>query len=62
MVVALTARHFADLGAVTGLTEVFAELGRLLAPALGADTDEVLTELGLDPGEIARLRDERVVA
>jgi hypothetical protein len=36
--------------------------GAALAPALGADTDEVLTGLGLDPGEIARLRDERVVA
>jgi 2-methylfumaryl-CoA isomerase len=37
MVVTLTARHFADLGAVTGLAEVFAELERLLGADFGTD-------------------------
>jgi crotonobetainyl-CoA:carnitine CoA-transferase CaiB-like acyl-CoA transferase len=32
------------------------------APQLGEHTDEVLAELGLDPGDIADLRDRRVVA
>ncbi|GAA2106759.1 CoA transferase [Actinomadura alba] len=39
MLVTLTARHFADLGAVTGLTEVFAELERLLGADFAADAD-----------------------
>jgi crotonobetainyl-CoA:carnitine CoA-transferase CaiB-like acyl-CoA transferase len=32
------------------------------APALGEDTDAILRELGLADGEIAALRDARVVA
>jgi 2-methylfumaryl-CoA isomerase len=39
MVVALTRRHFADLGAVTGLAETFAELERLLGADFGEDGD-----------------------
>ncbi|MBC6459481.1 CoA transferase [Actinomadura sp. HBU206391] len=39
MLVTLTARHFADLCAVTGLAEVFTELGRLLGADFGADAD-----------------------
>lgn len=39
MVVALTRRHFADLAAVTGLTETFAELERLLDADFGRDAD-----------------------
>jgi crotonobetainyl-CoA:carnitine CoA-transferase CaiB-like acyl-CoA transferase len=31
------------------------------APAIGADTDAVLRELGLDDGELARLRDGGVI-
>jgi 2-methylfumaryl-CoA isomerase len=53
MVVALTRRHFADLGAVTGLVETFAELERLLGADFGEDGDryrhrEVITAL-LEP-------------
>jgi 2-methylfumaryl-CoA isomerase len=53
MVVALTRRHFADLGAVTGLAETFAELERLLGADFGEDGDryrhrEVITAL-LEP-------------
>jgi crotonobetainyl-CoA:carnitine CoA-transferase CaiB-like acyl-CoA transferase len=32
------------------------------APDIGADTDEVLTQLGIDGGEITRLRDAGVIA
>ena len=32
------------------------------APALGEHTDEILTELGCEPSEIAALREARVVA
>jgi 2-methylfumaryl-CoA isomerase len=39
MVVALTRRHFADLGAVTGLAETFTELERLLGADFGEDGD-----------------------
>ncbi|MGH3276567.1 MAG: CoA transferase, partial [Streptosporangiaceae bacterium] len=39
MVVALTRRHFADLAAVTGLAETFAELERLLGADFGKDDD-----------------------
>jgi 2-methylfumaryl-CoA isomerase len=39
MVVALTRRHFADLAAVTGLAETFAELERLLHADFGEDGD-----------------------
>ena len=39
MVVTLTRRHFADLAALTGLTEVFAELERLLGADFGTDAD-----------------------
>jgi 2-methylfumaryl-CoA isomerase len=39
MVVALTRRHFADLAALTGLTDVFAELERLLKADFGTDDD-----------------------
>jgi crotonobetainyl-CoA:carnitine CoA-transferase CaiB-like acyl-CoA transferase len=33
-----------------------------VAPALGEDTDAILRELGLDDGEIATLRTEKVIA
>jgi 2-methylfumaryl-CoA isomerase len=39
MVVALTRRHFADLAAVTGLTDTFAELERLLSADFSQDGD-----------------------
>ena len=39
MVVALTRRHFTDLGTATGLTVTFAELERLLGADFGADGD-----------------------
>jgi 2-methylfumaryl-CoA isomerase len=39
MIVTLTPRHFADLGRLTGLTEVFAELERLLGADFGLDAD-----------------------
>jgi 2-methylfumaryl-CoA isomerase len=39
MLVALTKRHFADLGEVTGLTDTFAELERLLGADFGTDGD-----------------------
>jgi 2-methylfumaryl-CoA isomerase len=39
MVVALTRRHFADLGATTGLAGTFAELERLLGADFGEDGD-----------------------
>jgi 2-methylfumaryl-CoA isomerase len=39
MIVTLTARHFADLAALTGRTEVFAELERLLKADFAADDD-----------------------
>jgi 2-methylfumaryl-CoA isomerase len=39
MVVALTRRHFAGLAALTGLTDVFAELERLLKADFGTDDD-----------------------
>lgn len=39
MIVALTPRHFTDLAALTGLTEVFAELERLLGADFGDDAD-----------------------
>jgi len=39
MVVALTRRHFADLAAVTGLADTFAELERLLHADFGEDGD-----------------------
>jgi 2-methylfumaryl-CoA isomerase len=39
MVVALTARHFADLAAVTGLTETFTGLETLLAADFNQDSD-----------------------
>ena len=39
MVVTLTARHFADLARVTGLTETFAKLEKLLAADFGKDDD-----------------------
>jgi 2-methylfumaryl-CoA isomerase len=39
MVVALTGRHFADLGAATGLTGTFAELERLLGADFGEEGD-----------------------
>jgi 2-methylfumaryl-CoA isomerase len=53
MVVALTRRHFADLGAVTGLAGTFADLERLLGADFGEDGDryrhrEVITAL-LEP-------------
>jgi 2-methylfumaryl-CoA isomerase len=53
MVVALTRRHFADLAGVTGLSDTFAELERLLAANFGEDGDryrhrEVITAL-LEP-------------
>ncbi len=38
-----------------------AEPPRRAGPSLGADTDALLTELGLDPAEIADLRGRRVV-
>jgi 2-methylfumaryl-CoA isomerase len=39
MVVALTARHFADLARATGLTETFTRLADLLGADFGADAD-----------------------
>lgn len=39
MIVVLTPRHFADLGALTGLTEAFAELERLLGADFDTDDD-----------------------
>jgi 2-methylfumaryl-CoA isomerase len=53
MVVALTRRHFADLAGVTGLSDTFAELERLLAADFSEDGDryrhrEVITAL-LEP-------------
>jgi 2-methylfumaryl-CoA isomerase len=39
MLVALTRRHFADLAAVTGLADTFAELERLLGADFGTDGD-----------------------
>jgi 2-methylfumaryl-CoA isomerase len=53
MLVALTKRHFADLGKVTGLTDTFAELERLLGADFDLDGDrfrhrEVITAL-LEP-------------
>jgi 2-methylfumaryl-CoA isomerase len=39
IIVTLTPRHFADLGRLTGLTEVFAELERLLGADFGLDAD-----------------------
>jgi 2-methylfumaryl-CoA isomerase len=39
MIVTLTGRHFADLAALTGRSEVFAELERLLAADFGTDDD-----------------------
>jgi 2-methylfumaryl-CoA isomerase len=39
IIVTLTARHFADLARVTGLTETFAGLGRLLGADFSTDTD-----------------------
>jgi 2-methylfumaryl-CoA isomerase len=39
MVVTLTGRHFDELGALTGLTKVFAELERLLGADFGTDAD-----------------------
>ncbi|HEY2281687.1 MAG TPA: CoA transferase [Streptosporangiaceae bacterium] len=58
MLVALTKRHFADLGKVTGLTDTFAELERLLGADFGTDGDrfrhrEVIAAL-LDPWIAAR--------
>jgi formyl-CoA transferase len=35
---------------------------RSLAPALGQDTDAVLTEMGLTPAQIQTLRERGVVA
>ena len=53
MLVALTRRHFADLGRVTGLADTFAELERLLGADFSTDGDrfrhrEVITAL-LEP-------------
>jgi 2-methylfumaryl-CoA isomerase len=58
MLVALTKRHFADLGKVTGLTDTFAELERLLGADFDLDGDrfrhrEVITAL-LEPWIAAR--------
>jgi 2-methylfumaryl-CoA isomerase len=58
MLVALTKRHFADLGQVTGLTGTFTELERLLGADFGTDGDrfrhrEVITAL-LEPWIAAR--------
>ncbi|HEY2238029.1 MAG TPA: CoA transferase [Streptosporangiaceae bacterium] len=58
MLVALTRRHFADLGQVTGLTGTFAELERLLGADFSTDGDrfrhrEVITAL-LEPWIAAR--------
>jgi 2-methylfumaryl-CoA isomerase len=58
MLVALTKRHFADLGQVTGLADTFAELERLLGADFGTDGDrfrhrEVITAL-LEPWIAAR--------
>jgi 2-methylfumaryl-CoA isomerase len=39
MIVTLTPRHFADLAALTGLTEVFTELARLLGADFASDAD-----------------------
>ncbi len=58
MLVALTKRHFADLGKVTGLADTFAELERLLGADFGTDGDryrhrEVIAAL-LEPWISAR--------
>jgi 2-methylfumaryl-CoA isomerase len=58
MLVALTKRHFADLGQVTGLTDTFSELERLLGADFQTDGDrfrhrEVITAL-LEPWIAAR--------
>ncbi|MFY9930880.1 MAG: CoA transferase [Streptosporangiaceae bacterium] len=58
MLVALTKRHFADLGKVTGLADTFAELERLLGADFGTDGDryrhrEVIAAL-LEPWITAR--------
>jgi 2-methylfumaryl-CoA isomerase len=58
MLVALTKRHFADLGKVTGLADTFAELERLLGADFGTDGDryrhrEVIAAL-LEPWIAAR--------
>jgi 2-methylfumaryl-CoA isomerase len=58
MLVALTRRHFADLARITGLTNTFAELERLLGADFGTDGDryrhrEVITAL-LEPWIAAR--------
>jgi 2-methylfumaryl-CoA isomerase len=65
MVVALTRRHFTDLAAVTGLSDTFTALERLLGADFGQDGDryrhrEVITALlepwfaGRTPAEIER--------
>jgi 2-methylfumaryl-CoA isomerase len=66
MVVTLTARHFADLSRVTGLTETFAGLEKLLGADFGKDGDryqhrEVIAAL-LDPWFAARGIDEIAAA
>jgi 2-methylfumaryl-CoA isomerase len=58
MLVALTRRHFADLAKITGLTDTFAELERLLGADFGTDGDryrhrEVIAAL-LEPWITAR--------
>jgi 2-methylfumaryl-CoA isomerase len=58
MLVALTKRHFADLGKVTGLADTFAELERLLGADFGTDGDryrhrEVIASL-IEPWIAAR--------
>jgi 2-methylfumaryl-CoA isomerase len=58
MLVALTKRHFADLGKVTGLADTFAELERLLGVDFGTDGDryrhrEVIASL-IEPWIAAR--------
>jgi hypothetical protein len=62
MLVTLTARHFADLCAVTGLAEVFTELERLLGADFGTDADryrhrEAIAAL-IEPWFAARSLDE----
>ena len=66
MVVTLTARHFADLTRVTGLTETFAGLEKLLGADFGKDSDryqhrEVIAAL-LGPWFAARGVDEIAAA